>query len=1066
MRLWSAGSKRHAKVLVLSVIALQFILPLLPAVWRTLGRTYAHTVDVNKADCTLRCSSCQDTSIWSKLSRLDFISNWPFRSQFWFYEVDSANHSCQRRSELHTSEYTLRDSCPAELEIRDMHSCRAVAEHLEPSLWVCSAGHCHSVSLPVTVLIRSEHQRQLADDNGTVGLHSQGHASQLWQLTDAGDEKFFITSWRGARLQHQSGNVWLGSSKGQEARWSLAQTSGGMLITALPEHQLCDSDGTASLNCGSLSRKWHIAPTVIGADSQWTLRKVDASPDGVLSLNSSSHAASHATFTRPITVTLEIQAVDVGHDCEQYGALQIFGSAETLHTGYTFAVGSGNLLSGADYIIPILGPNTIEKLDQNATGNKTLQEVKNDHLINKTKHWLTGSGLRLDVQGNTTTTLEWTASQWLPVKAILTSSTVAFFVQGKEVASFEDGEHQAGSIKIGGLGQPCGRFEYRNIMVSTPSHSRSDKHPTVSPILNRFVGMGEQPAPTRVQWNADGCTILANIGGQFSGTDLKFCFVLPQLPTQMLAMSLALVVALAFSNRSSSHEQPLGDSGEARARSSFRRGAKRMAMQHELGSDRLARGLLFRMVQTACCFSTIMAYMFTFRPKLALQVLLAVYSPLVVMYGFDALRKPTYFVSPPDFNLFCPMLLSWRGRIHLYYLLALQMATVFFLKSHADMSTYTPVGSPADNRLAWLSLTFQGTWAIRAAGLWGMIHLVCLIAHVGVVLMSLSAGILLFTWPIGRTILAVMLFPFAFIILGPFMIVERIIWVRRWPHDLPSKFDNSVTVGSALLANVDKLAKEIVNMTEQVWSQSMHFDDTLAWLTLTRETPSFRLGDVQPITVIVWKLKCIPTPGQLLKEFLLFLGDIFTDTFAWSNFLSEGHILFAGFLALVTWSSSLIQLRSGMLENLFEDALESVTVGVPTSRWIELLDTEKGLESFVAFWVQLYGFCFAGLSPSNIFVSVASVILSYLGIATYLLDNCDLEFPDRALNKQEEQISTDFCTMGLAWFLEMIMLAGTLAASIALLSGFGQAGLSAVVVMMSFCFNLFFLFLAYEAPRN
>merc|ERR1712039_704935 len=96
---------------------------------------------------------------------------------------------------------------------------------------------------------------------------------------------------------------------------------------------------------------------------------------------------------------------------------------------------------------------------------------------------------------------------------------------------------------------------------------------------------------------------------------------------------------------------------------------------------------------------------------------------------------------------------------------------------------------------------------------------------------------------------------------------------------------------------------------------------------------------------ITWTFNRIPTPGKLFKDFSLFLGDIFTDTYAWSVFLREGHVMFAGFLATVSWASTLIQLKSGMLEELLDYARDSAAAGVPVMGWINLMDTEKGMEA-------------------------------------------------------------------------------------------------------------------------
>ena len=107
---------------------------------------------------------------------------------------------------------------------------------------------------------------------------------------------------------------------------------------------------------------------------------------------------------------------------------------------------------------------------------------------------------------------------------------------------------------------------------------------------------------------------------------------------------------------------------------------------------------------------------------------------------------------------------------------------------------------------------------------------------------------------------------------------------------------------------------------------------------------------------ICYTLYTITILRRALQNFVLFALDIITDTIAWSTFLTKGHHLFGGVLALTSWWSTLTQRRHGLWSGMVDTFNKVYTKGVMTEEFIELFDSEKGLETLFAFTVQVYAY--------------------------------------------------------------------------------------------------------------
>jgi hypothetical protein len=105
------------------------------------------------------------------------------------------------------------------------------------------------------VFISSHRGRQLHDGNGDDTWHHHVKFSsnklgwEKWTLSDAGDGKVFITSFRGKQLCDKYGNIKLTSNKLKWEKWTLGDAGGGKVFITTHRYQhLQDFHGEAKLS--------------------------------------------------------------------------------------------------------------------------------------------------------------------------------------------------------------------------------------------------------------------------------------------------------------------------------------------------------------------------------------------------------------------------------------------------------------------------------------------------------------------------------------------------------------------------------------------------------------------------------------------------------------------------------------------------------------------------------------------------------------------------------------------------------------------------------------------------
>mmetsp|Transcript_142473 Transcript_142473/g.454617 ORF Transcript_142473/g.454617 Transcript_142473/m.454617 type:complete len:441 (-) Transcript_142473:46-1368(-) len=400
-----------------------------------------------------------------------------------------------------------------------------------------------------------------------------------------------------------------------------------------------------------------------------------------------------------------------------------------------------------------------------------------------------------------------------------------------------------------------------------------------------------------------------------------------------------------------------------------------------------------------------------------------------MMYGSEVLHKPTHLFAPPQFNVFSVHKVTTKAKFHMFYLTALQWAAILFVSTSG---VYDPYHSdranaiPHANHLAWLSLASQGSSAEDAVMMWCIVWMLNVVFYT-ITLTSMflwSTSVLLFG-P-GKMCCFWMTMPVWSLIMIPFALFERILSLIlspvlhclgyepvAWMRQGARAFYVSNAISLVLNGTSKDWCKDVRKLTADIqevaikrlklevsMAASVGLDGVQIPLKFVEDPGQMSESlvfpnNIEPVAFIDWKCKVVPTPGKLLTDLALFLADVFTDTYSWSVFLRHGHVLFAGCLAAVAWASTLIQLKTGMIAGLIRHVMESKKAGVPTIQWINLLDTEKGLESMVSFIVQGYGFFFSGLTCTwDLFVNQLSIVISLLAIATYLQDNCDLKQAD------------------------------------------------------------------------
>jgi len=214
--------------------------------------------------------------------------------------------------------------------------------------------------------------------------------------------------------------------------------------------------------------------------------------------------------------------------------------------------------------------------------------------------------------------------------------------------------------------------------------------------------------------------------------------------------------------------------------------------------------------------------------------------------------------------------------------------------------------------------------------------------------------------------------------------------------------------GSEDAKKVSRLAKKIILAAEKGFQRGDYSD----WKEL--ETMGVKREELlKPLPLAKLRMK----PGPALQTFVFFILDMITDTIAWTKFLSAGHYAFAGMLATITWWSTLMQFRRGLWAGMVQAFSQVLRGGVQTEQFIELYDSEKGLETLFSMCVQVYALNYAGLTDwFGVVNNNLSIVLSMYGLASYLVDNVDLAHHDEADSEDDEGSAARVSarTLGLA----------------------------------------------------
>jgi hypothetical protein len=297
------------------------------------------------------------------------------------------------------------------------------------------------------------------------------------------------------------------------------------------------------------------------------------------------------------------------------------------------------------------------------------------------------------------------------------------------------------------------------------------------------------------------------------------------------------------------------------------------------------------------------------------------------------------------------------------------------------------------------------------------------------------------------TLLFALLVPLLIVVCGPVLLIERLAWLilapllqrmgyepylcmcrgacafpvaKRLLDILDARF-GVVRSADTLLGGVDSLTQEIQDAAVQRLLQAERDEDAESTNILLGKSDAMAFPKtVKPETFVNWACGCLPLPGKLGTGLAFFVADLFTDANQWGVFLRSGHYLFAGVLAVTSWTSTLTQFREGRLTNMFYDAMQSSVAGVSTHNWISLLDTEKSLEGVVQSLVQGYALCFAGLKFPEVVMSAISLDLSFLGVATYLQESGDLEH----VSIPPTEMDAPAAVIWLVHLLELLVIGG------------------------------------------
>eukprot|EP00929_Paragymnodinium_shiwhaense_P011821 TRINITY_DN11812_c0_g1_i1.p1 TRINITY_DN11812_c0_g1~~TRINITY_DN11812_c0_g1_i1.p1 ORF type:complete len:1021 (-),score=124.16 TRINITY_DN11812_c0_g1_i1:161-3223(-) len=913
---------RIVKTIVGVVLFLQFVVPVIPTILHHM--LFTHDTETEHSSGKVQCAAdsqesmvardplcdCEASTPWQKMLQPDFLGTYPFQSQFRFYDVQNA--TCVSRAQQPYVEYAMKDSCLAEVLIRDEDSCRDAANRMLPQgshfVWKCweeSPGKRACSSMPednvqppplVGQACNITNQRgRLEDFIQNSNLDKFENFSAGWTVDEAGSKRMhlrFADTW------------WLDQHANVTRRWANRESwtlsyadTGRVMLQSSAGKFLHEADG-----------KLHVSGET-GLYAEW-----DVTPMG--------HSKLFLTSYRD-------QRLSAGGGDKP--SVSLARGLSELETWQLFDAGQGNV--------------------------------------------------RLRSQGR---------SKWLQERdGILVLSDAVGGFWRMEAAGDEN--HQVLLKSSGGLYLHDDAGDVVLDAKAGPTAKWALTHAWRSPTVIHFSP--QQPCSIWTRGNEE----------KYVDTQLKYCFALDPVHTQISTLCLALLVAIGLSSLGHTAHEAEDPSVAVKVR----RGALRMATQHKVGTVKAIAALAIRFFQTMSSVGCILLLLFSLRPALALLIVLLATLPLFWMYGGSVFKQPTLLVSPPDFSLFFPQARSQAAKFHLTYLVLLQVATLAVFGYNGAVVLQTgeahTVGSFADNVLAMLSFAKQGALAVRIVSGWSIAFAVSLLLHVNFVAMVSLFKIHPFEQSSSTAILLLLFSPLVNLFGTALMLICVVMFVvslgvyRPFAEALadPAVSQEQVELQSTIMS----LAKDLQGAAATRFNDregtllrtSDHAEMLEVGLWESRCTVDFPEG-VQPVRFVAWTSWRVPLPAKLTSDLSLLFADIVTDTMAWSSFLRQGHVLFAGFLALASWTSTLIQLREGLLERAIVYARESHMAGIPTVGWIHLLDTEKGLEALVALIVQGYGNFFAGLTfPFDAASNSLSIFLSMVGISTYLRDNFDYE---------------------------------------------------------------------------
>jgi hypothetical protein len=158
------------------------------------------------------------------------------------------------------------------LETGGMVICLAqVAGACSPGQTNCAQGSSQPAStsckMHETVYISGHSWNQLQDGNGHIGLSPNSQEWEQWTITDAGDDKVFLTSYHNKNLQDSNGYVGASPNKQGWEKWEITPAGNGkVFITSHRGEQLSDKQGAV----GMANRK--------GNSESWTITDANGAP--------------------------------------------------------------------------------------------------------------------------------------------------------------------------------------------------------------------------------------------------------------------------------------------------------------------------------------------------------------------------------------------------------------------------------------------------------------------------------------------------------------------------------------------------------------------------------------------------------------------------------------------------------------------------------------------------------------------------------------------------------------------------------------------------------------------